>query len=342
MKAAVFAFTEQGRDTARRILAAFAADQDAADLYVPSRLAGLDCETFTGGLSRFVGDRFDRDVLVFVGACGIAVRAIAPHVTDKLHDPAVLVVDERAGFVVSLLSGHVGGANRLALRLARALGATPVVTTATDVNGRFSVDAWAADRGFQLGDMALAKRVSAQILTRDIPICADAPLPERLPEGLVPGDFGELGICVTTRLRDPFAQTLRLVPKALRVGVGCRRGTPTRSIDDAVSRALEENRLDAAAVSGVATIDLKADEEGLLAFCRDRNWPVFFYTTGDLRRVECSTWSSPFVERTVGVDNVCERAALAAGGRLVVPRQARDGVTVAVAEMEWGIDFGQG
>jgi hypothetical protein len=112
---------------------------------VPPRLQDADCAAWSGSLADFVGGLFEAEALVFVGACGIAVRAVAPHVQSKLSDPATLCVDERAQYVIPLLSGHIGGANQLARRLAEALDATPVITTATDVNGRFAVDAWAAE-----------------------------------------------------------------------------------------------------------------------------------------------------------------------------------------------------
>lgn len=342
MNTAIFAFTRQGIETARRIRQSV-----GGRLLVPARLARETCEasevceTYGDDLPGFVGSVFEWDALVFVGAAGIAVRAVAPHVRDKRSDPAVLCVDERARFVVPLLSGHIGGANRLAVRLAGALGATPVITTATDVNGRFAVDAWAAERGFLIADMALAKRVSAEILTGEIPLCADVPVNSDLPDGLVPGDSGPLGICVTTRLRRPFEATLAIVPRALRVGIGCRRGTPPEAIDALIERAFAEHGLRSDAVREAASIDLKADEAGLTALCEARGWPLRLYTAEQLAAVPGDFSASEFVKRAVGVGNVCERAAMAGGGRLVVPKTAENGVTVAVAEMKWGIDFGE-
>jgi len=337
VRAAVFAFTERGKTTARHVAGLL--DGDIA-LYAPARLAGAGFDAYEGGLPAFVGGLFDRDVLVFVGATGIAVRAVAPHVASKKSDPAVICMDEAGRFVIPLLSGHIGGANALARRLAAALDATPVVTTATDVNGRFSVDTWATEHGMAITSMALAKRVSAEILTRDIPFWSDATRPDKLAEGLVWSDCGELGVCASIHDIKPFSDTLLLVPCVLRVGIGCRRGTPAQAIEAAVQRVFSENNLRSEAVAGVASIDVKSDEAGLFECCRSRGWPVKFYTAAQLNAVPGSFTRSEFVQNTVGVDNVCERAAAASGGKIIVRKTALNGVTVAVAEMKWGIEFG--
>ena len=118
-----------------------------------------------GGLSEWTKGGFSADdALIFVGACGIAVRSIAPYVRDKFQDPAVVCVDEAGQFVIPLLSGHVGGANRLAEMVASGIGAVPVVTTATDVEKKFAVDVFAKDHGFVITDRKLAKEISADIL----------------------------------------------------------------------------------------------------------------------------------------------------------------------------------
>ena len=337
MNAVLFAFTERGKATARRIDEALGG---GCALRAPARLAGDGFDAYAGGLSECVGAVFDRDALIFVGAAGIAVRAIAPHAVSKRSDPAVLCVDEAGQYVIPLLSGHIGGANALARRLAAALDAIPVITTATDVNGRFSVDAWAAERGMVITSMALAKRVSAEILTRDIPICSDAPMPEALPGGLMRGNRGPLGICVSVRDLKPFDETLLLVPRALRLGLGCRRGATREAIEQAIDAALSSNGLRVEAVAGAASIDVKADEDGLLACCRAHGWPVEFLSADRLNAVPGDFSKSAFVKDTVGVDNVCERAAAARGGRLIVRKTAQGGVTVAVAEEKWGVEFG--
>jgi len=337
VRAAVFAFTERGKATARRVATQLSGD---IALYAPARLAGEGFDAYAGALPEFVGTVFDRDALIFVGATGITVRAVAPHVASKKSDPAVIGMDEAARFVIPLLSGHIGGANALARRLAEALDATPVITTATDVNGRFSVDAWATAHNMAITSMALAKRVSAEILTRDIPLYTDGTRPEALASGLVWGDSGDLGVCVSVHDIKPFRDTLLLAPRALRLGIGCRRGTAAQAIGAAVRKVLSENSLRIEAVAGAASIDVKADEAGLLECCRNHGWLVVFDSAAQRNAVEGSFSKSEFVKNTVGVDNVCERAAAAAGGRIIVQKTAMNGVTVAVAEEKWGIEFG--
>ena len=133
---------------------------------------------------------------------------------------------------------------------------------------------------------------------------------------------------------------LRLIPRKLRVGLGCRRGTEQAAIETAVRQVFRENRLALAAISGVSSIDLKQDEPGLLAACRANGWQARFYSAAQLRAVPGSFTGSRFVASVTGVDNVCERAALYGGGRLLVQKQALGGVTVAVAEEPWEVRFG--
>lgn len=336
MKAALFAFTRRGCETARRILTAL--PEARWQCFTLERFSEPGFGTLT---PECCGQAFGTsDLLVFVGACGIAVRKIAPYVRDKRTDPAVVCVDEQGTFAISLLSGHIGGANGLTKTIAQAIGAVPVITTATDVNGKFSVDTWAAKNGCVIDDMKLAKAVSAAILERDVPFSSALPVVGGLPDGLTLGNTGDLGICVSFQESVPFEHTLRLIPRILHLGLGCRKGTPKEAIAQAVDRVFRENRLDFRAVCLAASIDLKQEEPGLLAFCRERELPVKFYSAAQLSAVPGEFTPSPFVRSVTGVDNVCERAALLGAERLLVKKTADCGVTVAVAAKHWEVHFG--
>ncbi len=330
-RAAILSFSERGEALAKKLAAGLRADWDVG-LYAPrGNLAAVAAELFPAS-----------DALIFVGACGIAVRAVGPLLRSKLSDPAVVVVDELGRHAISLLSGHIGGANALALRVAGITGGSAVITTATDVNGRFAVDEWAARNGLRIRDMKLAKRFSAEILKRDLPLMSEFPIEGALPAGVFCPEQGELGAAISCRDVRPFGATLLLIPRVLHLGIGCRRGTPARRIDAAVRAALGSAGLSPEAVAGAASIDVKRDEAGLREFCAEMEIPVAFYSAEELRAVPGEFAASKFVEDTVGVDNVCERAALLSAGanaRLLVPKRAAEGVTVAVACEDWRVSF---
>lgn len=339
MKVALFAYSRRGCRTACAIKRLF--EQDEVRAFTMERFEEAGFDSIRRPAKPFYAEQFAwADALVFVGSCGIAVREVAPHVRDKRTDPAVVCVDELGRFAVSLLSGHIGGANGLAHKIANHIDAVPVITTATDINDRFSVDAWAARNGFAIADIRRAKTVSAAILERDIPLSCDFPIMGELPHGVFQGEIGDVGICITCGKREPFERTLRLIPKLLHVGIGCRRGVSVSAIRDAVDAVLAQNRLDARAVKRVASIDLKADEEALLAYCERAGVALDFYSPEELMAVPGEFTSSEFVQSVTGVDTVCERAALIGADRLLVKKTAINGVTVAIATEELEVCFG--
>lgn len=338
MKTAVFAYSRRGCALARRVLAALG---EGGRAYTLPRFGEPGFGEIPQPSGPFYGELFSSmDALIFVGAAGIAVRSIAPFVRSKATDPAVLSLDEGGFFVIPLLSGHIGGGNALARRLAEALGAQAAVTTATDVNARFSVDAWATEQGYVIDDLKAAKAVSAAILEGDVPFCSDLPIVGDLAPGLALGESGPVGIFLGWRKREPFDVTLRLVPRCLRLGLGCRRGTPKTRVAEAVSQVLDENGIDPRAVRCASSIDLKRDEAGLLEYCREMGLPISFHSAGELNNLPGDFTPSAFVQSVAGVDNVCERAALLGGGRLIVRKTAIGGVTVALAAENREVRFG--
>lgn len=326
MSCAAIAFTRRGAELGRRLAAAL-----GASLHVPPRLSeelGLPgYESLEGWTAEHWAAGED---LLFIGACGIAVRAIAPHVKDKFSDPAVVAVDEAGRFAVPLLSGHVGGANDLCRQVARLTGGEAAISTATDVNGLWAVDVWARDMGLVIGDRVLAKKVSAALLEkRCVGFASDFPVEGDLPAGLRSEKI--LPAVHVTCGAAEAAEVLRLIPRCLTLGIGCRKGTAEEAIAAAVDAALQKADLDPRAVAAAASIDLKAEEPGLLAFCRSRALPLRTYTAEELAAVPGDFTPSAFVRSVTGVDNVCERAALKSGGTLLLPKQAGNGVTVAIA-----------
>ena len=339
MKLAVFAYSRRGCALAGRVRAALPDSEGAC--YTLQRFEEPGFLPIPQPSQPFYGELFQTmDALVFVGAAGIAVRSIAPHVRSKKTDPAVLCLDERGNWVIPLLSGHIGGANALAKTLAKALDARCVLTTATDVNHRFSVDTWATENGYALSSMSAAKAVSAAILEGDVPLLSDLPVSGDLAPGLMRGSSGSVGIYIGWEKKEPFDTTLRLVPKVLRLGLGCRRGTEEEKIRSAVDGVLEAQGIDPAAIRCAASIDLKKDEEGLLRFCGHRGWPVSFYSAEELQAVPGEFTPSEFVAKITGVDNVCERAALLGAEKLILHKTAVNGVTVALAAEKTEVRFG--
>ncbi len=338
MSTAIFCFSDRGAQLALRLCGHL--DIPPSSVHSTEKYAQKYGFTAHEKVSGDMGTLFrDNRLLIFICACGIAVRNIAPHLVSKESDPAVLVMDETGRFVIPILSGHLGGANEYARKTAALMGAQPVITTATDSAGRFSCDAWAAGHGCVISSMRAAKAVSTAILTRDVAVSSEYPLPENLPAGLVRAEAGGLGIFIGIHKTEPYGLTLRLVPGILRLGIGCRRGASAGDIESAVRRTLDGARIDMRAVSEIATIDVKRDEAGLLEFAENLHAPAAFYSAGELAAVAGEFEESDFVRKTVGVGNVCERAAALGGGRLIIRKTAIDCVTVAAAIIDWRPEF---
>lgn len=307
----------------------------------------LSAMTFGAGaahgqkLGDWTRNAFSGDGIIFIGACGIAVRTIAPYIKDKFSDPAVVVVDEKGRFCISLLSGHVGGANSLAIDAAKLIGAVPVVTTATDVNGKFAVDVWAHSNGLHICERSLAKEVSAALLRGEsVGFASPFQVDGELAAGLT-YENAPLGIYVgIDEWARPFEKTLHLIPKIVTLGSGCRRGVPSQVYETAVSQLLREGGISLYAIYQVATIDIKRDEECLRFFCLSRDLPLKTFSADELMQAQGSFSQSEFVRGVTGVDNVCERAAVLAGaGELVLRKHSKNAVTVAAVADSWRVCF---
>ena len=291
-------------------------------------------------LAEWTKRHFAADALVFVGAVGIAVRAVAPYIKSKTSDPAVVVVDENGRYAIPVLSGHLGGANALAKTIAAAIGAEAVITTATDGRGLFAADTWAKSQGLRVVSPQNIKHVSAALLEgQTVLFWSRWPIEGTPPAGLVQAQSRESAQLVIDCRPPESAAALWLCPPLL-LGLGCRRQTP----ETALEVAFMQSGLPAACILGAASIDIKQNEAGLLAFCAAHSWPVQFFNAAALAAVPGCFTASAFVKKTVGVDNVCERAALLAAGsgaQLVLPKQAGGGVTLAAAAKPFVLNWSE-
>lgn len=361
MKLAVICFTRAGSCICRKLVQRFRALGEGCDGYVQKKYSDEFQEqpgicameepvgTLTGRLFAQV------DGIIYIGAAGIAVRAIAPCLKDKMTDPAVVVADEKGRYAVSLLSGHVGGANSLTCKVAEILGGEPVITTASDVQEITATDVWAKERGLLLSDRIAAREVAAALVDGEpVGFYSDFKLQGPVPRDYTYGQMCRFNVWVTCRMRPEAdsaiamflpenAQTLRLIPKVLTVGIGCRKGVDGVRIRAAVKQVLEAHNLEPRAIAQIASVDRKREEAGLCALAGELGIPFVTFSAGTLERIPGTLSESDFVRAVIGTGNVCERAALAGAGEgavLLVPRQVCDGVTVAVARayMEIGAE----
>ncbi|MGB3138148.1 MAG: precorrin-3B C(17)-methyltransferase [Nodosilinea sp.] len=329
-----------------------------ATLWIPSSLAaaaesfGLRARIYSGPLKAAVADLWPaHDGLVFALATGAVVRLIAPLLIDKAHDPAVLVVAETGAQVISLCGGHQGGGDRLTRQVAHLLGAEPVITGSAQAHGLPGVDVlgqpfgWSKGSGSWTGvSAAIARQQPVEVFQEAGSTLWQDHLPSPHPLVFEPADAPAARLWISPVQRRFAPQSA--VPKAqwhprlLWVGVGCERGTPQAVIATAIAQTCRSHHLAEDAIAGLASLDLKADEVGLVSLCAERHWPLRCFTAQELKEIPVPNPSS-VVEQAVQTPSVAEAAAtLAARGDLRVPKQVvrvegqPGAVTVAIAQAE--------
>lgn len=354
MKLAIISFTENGIKLSQTV--AKRLSRRKVTLYTKcSRYTAEDLKVqrVKESLQVWTAQRMaEGDALLFIGACGIAVRAIASNLTDKLHDVPVLVMDEEGQYVIPILSGHVGGANELARELADLMDACPVITTATDVQKKFAVDLFAKRNHLEIMNKDGIAKVSAKALAgeqltiavrakniecyhpkfcevreEDFTEAENQLLREanmhkqdqeacgvEQPLRLVPYVKDQPVDIVVSEMPDNKNALIWLRPKRYVVGMGCRKNKDTEELLAFYQETLEQAMVEPREVYALASIDKKKDEPGLLAISERMRIPFFTYTAEELNRVGACVHSSEFVKAQVGVDNVCERAAFAGCG----------------------------
>ena len=326
--------------------------------HIKSRIDN-DCQIFT--LEKYCSDNISYEPLknglkeamknvlsfyeniIMIMACGIAVRAIGPHLESKLKDPAVIVLDEMGRNVISLVSGHIGGANDLAVKIAKIIGGNPIITTASDNQGVISVDMLARKFDLALTDYEKAKRITSDIVNgRRVGLISDIKIKSDIGNGVtittweMAGDseFVSLIYIGNKNIEEKELPLVKLITKNIVLGIGCRRDTKEADIIDFIKRTFEEYKLSIEAIHLVCTIALKREEKGIISLCQYLDVPLKIIDDESIKVIEDDFECSYFVRKTVGFGCVCEPCGFlgSKSGRQLIPKKSYKGITLSVYE----------
>ena len=362
-RTAILSVSERGARLGQRIKSLVAPHADCYEK--ENRPSGGEALYFDS-LKHHIGQIFkDYDQVLCIMALGIVVRMIAPYIEHKSKDPAVVVMDEAGHHVISLLSGHLGGANEWTQSISLAIDADPVITTATDVNGLPAPDVLARHEHLLVDDFQTLINVNSAIVGGE---CIDYYIDESLPnaahlEQAAKAHIGEHGsvhvvsmeqlgetpcknesaeedssrVVITDKVITEYVHQLILRPRTYTMGIGCRRDTPKELILDAITQSLQTHKLSPKSIVTAASVIVKQDEVGLLEAVNELGWTIHFYTQEEIAPVieEQDLKESTFVKGTIGVGNVCETTALLAAKSqtLIQHKTVYPKTTVAIAQV---------
>lgn len=300
----------------------------------------IDCDVFT--ISKFMKDKiflienglqnfFEKNLLkydtfLFITATGIAVRTIAPFIKSKDKDPAVLTMDEEGNFIISLLSGHLGGANEAAKILGEITGAVPVISTASDVSGKIAVDTIAMKINGKLESLESAKKVTSLIVAgKEVDIKVPENMENENPQGV---------ILISNRKNIEIA---KIIPQNIVVGIGCKKNKEAEKIISAVKNSFENLNLCEESIRIFATADIKENEAGIIGTAEYFGKELKIISREDIQKIENNFETSQFVKKSIGVGAVSAPCAFIEGkgkGKFLSEKLKYDGITISIFEEE--------
>jgi len=326
MKVAIITITKNSEDLAGEI---------QANLIKDPTIFGVDI--FNKNVKKTLESVFGAyDCIIGIMAAGIMVRNICDLARNKLEDPAVLIMDDAGKHVISLLSGHLGGANEIAKKIAEITGADPVITTATDIHGKLGIDSLAKKYYLDIENPEKIKAINTVLVN------------DELPELFVPSEFDFI-------LNDPVVKAsyngfrsnnndfkcllsdvkLILKPKRFAVGIGARKDISRENVEKAIEKAMDILKLQVQRIDIISTGEMKINESGIIEAASNFHIPLEIIPLDKLKKFDYTGYSkSSFVREKFGISGVCEPSALIAAGKnskLVFKKTAFNGVTVAIA-----------
>jgi cobalt-precorrin 5A hydrolase len=271
--------------------------------------------------------------IIFISSTGIAVRAIATYLKGKTIDPGVVVVDVKGEYAISLLSGHLGGGNELAIKVSKILKAMPIITTATDSLGVKAPDMIAKENNLLISDIKKAKDISAFLIEGKKVVFEDEDKIIDLPKGYIECTESSENlpkVKVTNKISG--SEALVLVRKNLILGIGCRKDVPKEKMLDFIRESLKEYGYREDSILKISTIDLKSKEEAILNISQVFSVPLEIHSRGEVRKIEHLFKCSDFVRKSIGVGAVAEPCVYLSGGEIVVERISKEGMTLCIGE----------
>jgi cobalt-precorrin 5A hydrolase len=338
MKIACLSFTDSGFVIGEKI--ALKLVENTYSNYIVKHFANKEVE---GGIKAYLPKLVkEYDGLVFVSATGIAVRMMTPFIKDKKKDPAVVVVDDLGRYSISLLSGHIGGANVLAEDISLAIDAVAIITTSSDARGLEAIDYFSMAKGYHIESMEMAKTLTAMMVnnrnvgfySEDLPVInyKNLTVYDHIPcnndevEGLI--------IVSSKKTIDTKMPYVLLRPKNINIGIGCRRGVEGKKIIEGIYDILNILNLSFHGIKAIGTIDIKKDEEGIKEAAEHFNCPIGIFTKEEINEVEDNLTRSEFVKEKVGVYSVSEPCAKLLGGKLLAAKKVYKGITISITKEE--------
>lgn len=271
--------------------------------------------------------------IIFISSTGIAVRAIATYLKGKAIDPGVVVVDAKGEYAISLLSGHLGGGNELAIKVSEILKTMPIITTATDSLGVKAPDMIAKENNLLISDIKKAKDISAFLIEGKKVVFEDEDKIIDIPKGYIECTEGSENVpkvIVTNKISD--LETLVLVRKNVILGIGCRKDVPKEKMLDFIRESLKEYGYREDSILKISTIDLKSKEEAILNISQVFSVPLEIHSRDEVRKIEHLFKCSDFVRKSIGVGAVAEPCVYLSGGEIVVERISKEGMTLCIGE----------
>ena len=359
---AIYVITKHGIEIGKTLMAQL----PGADVFVSEKLmaqAPIYAQPMALPMGPVLAKNFKAyDAHIFIISVGAVVRMVAPLFENKKVDPAIICIDDKAQFVIPVLSGHVGRGNEFTHRIAKILGSVPVVTTASDVQGTLTVDILGRELGWVLDDLDRNVTVGCAAVVNQQPVLIVQetgesnfwPLDKPLPLGVtytqtldnVAAQDYEIILVVSDRdiqTTHPaiFAKAVIYRPKSLVLGLGCDSNTPLELIERGIHKVLKENGLDLRSVKAIATVDKKAEEPAFLALKEKYGWGMRVYTADELNTLTDLPNPSQIVQKFIGAKGVSEPSALLASGskELIVTKQIYKeadiprSMTIAVARL---------